>query len=74
METLLTSEEWLELLFGDRLKLLHYEGWDVKNVYFSFYKEKINATEFIFRLNRSTFRGGREWLDKLTGVSSNERS
>ena len=59
-----TSEQWLELLFGDRLKIIKPMGWS-DNHYYSFYKEEIPMKDFLVKLNNSETLGKKDFLNRL---------
>ena len=63
MEELKTSNEWWhEHELRPVMRILDPDGWDRKNMHFSWYNELINKTEFESRLAKSTLAPLKEKL------------
>lgn len=52
--TMLTSEDWNYLIFGDERVILDPDGWDRRNWEHSWKVELVSAAEFRRRFNQST--------------------
>lgn len=63
-EILKTSEEWHRELFP-YVAILDPDGWDRKNLKFSFHEERISKKEFIGRLSMSTCADNRFKMDNV---------